>query len=187
MYKRDDASRFTLPVHHRTSPTRTTMYPHHSPNYTNAVSSCYFSIVVPASSAPAHFSTETPNITPVSGYSAHTFADPVNPLLSYRQVPLEYMPPPADASRLLQLQTSAAHRPTAEPLQYSGSSSSSSSASSDSTSLFTGSGSSRSSLSSPSVLSCCRCRRESLMGMIQFSTNIYYCSHCARMVGYSAG
>jgi hypothetical protein len=159
------------------------MYADHSPDYPTVVPSCYFSIVVPASSA--HFSIETPNITPVSEYSAKTFADPANPLLAHRQVPTEYMSPPVDASRLLQLQTSAAYRPTAEPLQHSVGSSSSNSSESRSSSTDSSS-SSRSTMLSPSVISCCRCRRESLMGMIQFSTNIYYCSHCARMVGYSA-
>lgn len=162
------------------------MYADHSPDYLNLVSSCYFSIVVLDSSASAHFSTETPHTTPVSDYSLHTFADPVNPLLAYRQSHIEFMPSPPDASRLLQLQTSAAHRPTAEPLQHSAGASSSNSSDSRSSSTDSSS-SSRSGVSSPSVLACCRCRRESLMGMIQFSTNIYYCSHCARMVGYSAG
>jgi hypothetical protein len=158
------------------------MYADHSPNYPNVVPSCYFSIVVPTSSS--HFSSETPNLSPSSDYSAFTFADPTNPLLAFRQTPSASMSSPADASRLLQLQTSAAHRPSAEPLQHSGSNSSSSS--SERSSSTDSSSSSRSAVS-PSVLSCCRCRRESLMGMIQFSTNTYYCSHCARMVGYSAG
>jgi hypothetical protein len=133
---------------------------------------CYFSIAVPASSSSSHFSTETPDITPLSEYSPHTFSDPLHPLLALRQIPLEIMSNPPDASRLLQMQTQAAHRPSAEPLQHSTASSTSSS---------------RSTHMSPTQLSCCRCRRESLIGMIQFSTNIYYCSHCARMVGYSAG
>ncbi|KAF1913753.1 hypothetical protein BDU57DRAFT_520753 [Ampelomyces quisqualis] len=140
--------------------------------------SCYFTIAVPASSA--HFSTETPSISPVSEYTHHTYAEPTNPLLALRQTPPKPMSSPPDASRLLQLQTSAAHRPGAEPLQ-------SSSSASSTTSNDTSSSSRRSSALSSSVLSCCRCRRESLMGMIQFSTNTYYCSHCARMVGYSAG
>ncbi|KAH7079059.1 hypothetical protein BKA63DRAFT_257499 [Paraphoma chrysanthemicola] len=135
---------------------------------------CYFSIAVPASSA--HFSIETPSITPTHDYTPHTFADPTNPLLAYRPTPSESMSSPADASRLLQLQTSAANRPSAEPLQDRASASSTSNSSSRSSSVM-----------SQSTISCCRCRRESLVGMIQFSTNIYYCSHCARMVGYSAG
>jgi hypothetical protein len=156
-------------------------------------SPCYFSIAVPASSA--HFSIETPSTTPVSEYSPHTFADPNNPLLAFRQTPptpSEAMSYPGDASRLLQLQTAAAHRPAADPLQPRGSvssthSSSSLSSSSDSSSSSSSSSSSRSNSGPPSTISCCRCRRDCLVGMIQFGTNIHYCSHCARMTGYSAG
>jgi late competence protein required for DNA uptake (superfamily II DNA/RNA helicase) len=44
-------------------------------------------------------------------------------------------------------------------------------------------------MSPSNPLCCCRCRRESHghSGMFQFGTNLYYCSHCAKMVGYSAG
>ncbi|OAL06119.1 hypothetical protein IQ06DRAFT_290145 [Phaeosphaeriaceae sp. SRC1lsM3a] len=162
------------------------MYADHSPDYPNLLPApaptCYFSIQVPASS---HFSIETPNITPVHEYTTTTFADPSNPLLAFRPAPLEFMSSPSDASRLLQLQTSAAHRPIAEPLQHNTTTSSSSSASGSTSS----SSSSRSSSTgmSPSSISCCRCRRESLMGMVQFGTNTYYCSHCSKMVGYTAG
>jgi hypothetical protein len=35
------------------------------------------------------------------------------------------------------------------------------------------------------TLCCCRCRRENgHASMFQFGKNLYYCSHCARMVGY---
>jgi hypothetical protein len=154
-------------------------------------SPCYFSVAVPASSA--HFSIETPSTTPVSEYSPHTFADPNNPLLAFRQTPptpSEAMSYPGDASRLLQLQTAAAHRPAADPLQPRGSVSSthsSSSLSSSSDSSSSSSSSSRSNSGPPLTISCCRCRRDCLVGMIQFGTNIHYCSHCARMTGYSAG
>ncbi|KAH4945436.1 hypothetical protein HBI23_027270 [Parastagonospora nodorum] len=168
------------------------MYADLSPDYPNVVPFCCFSIVVPASAQSTHYSTETPTITPMSEYSAQTPADPINPLLAYRHSPSESMSAPSDASRLLQLQTSAAHPRT---LQHSDSSSRSLSSSSPnssptnsrSSSTDSGTSSHRGSMPSPSVLACCRCRRESLMGMIQFSTNTYYCSHCARMVGYSAG
>jgi hypothetical protein len=150
---------------------------------------CYFSIAVSASAS--HFSLETPSITPVTEYSPDTPSDPTNPLLALHPVSPAFMSRPVDASRFLQLQTAAAHRPAADPLQHRGSTSSndsSSSTSSSSSSSSPAAPSSRaSSLSSQSSISCCRCRRESLMGMIQFSTNTYYCSHCARMVGYSAG
>jgi len=148
-----------------------------------AVPACYFSIAVHPSS---HFSVETPSTSPQSEYSTHTRADPTNPLLAVRHCS-ESMSSPTDASRLLQLQTQAAHRPSAEPLQTPGRSSVSPSNSTDSTqsSRSTSSNSSASTMSPQ--LCCCRCRRESLAGMFQFGTNIYYCSHCARMVGYSAG
>jgi hypothetical protein len=143
----------------------------------NPTPSCYFSIAVHPSS---HFSVETPSLSPLTEFPKHTCADPTNPLLASRCAPLQSMSSPADASRLLQLQTQAAHRPTAEPVQHR--SSVSPSNSSDS-----GQSSRSSSAASPAQLSCCRCRRESLQGMFQFGTNIYYCSHCAKMVGYSAG
>jgi hypothetical protein len=149
----------------------------------NAVSDCYFSITVHPSS---HFSVETPSTSPQSEYSAHTRADPLNPLLAARHLS-EAMSSPADASRLLQLQTQAAHRPSAEPLQRPDRNSVSPSNSSDSSdSSRSASSNSRASTKSPQ-LCCCRCRRESLAGMFQFGQNNHYCSHCARMVGYSAG
>jgi hypothetical protein len=162
------------------------MYADLSPSYSNDAPACYFSIAVPPSSS--HFSTETPNTTPLSEYRPHTFSDPAHPLLAFRQTPLQFMSSLPDASRVLQLQTAAAHRPSTEPLQHGAASTATPSDSSSSSNSRSSSTSSRSSvMSSPAQLSCCRCRRESLIGMIQFSTNIYYCSHCARMVGYSAG
>lgn len=136
---------------------------------------CYFSIL-PA----AHFSAETPSTSPVSEYQACTPSDPANPLLAFRPGPLSFMSADADASRLLQLQTDASHRPSPDPLQpqpRASSASSNSSASSASSSSYT----------PPSTLSCCRCRRQCLANMYQIGTNRYYCSHCARMTGYSAG
>ena len=139
--------------------------------------SCYFTLPVSTS----HYSDETPQPSPYSEYASITWASPANPLLAHRSVPMAS--PSADASRLLQLQTQAAHRPSTQPLQPVGRSSPSNSDSSMS--------SQRSSISmSPShPLCCCRCRRESHghSGMFQFGTNLYYCSHCAKMVGYSAG
>ncbi|KAF1365979.1 hypothetical protein EJ07DRAFT_92663 [Lizonia empirigonia] len=139
--------------------------------------SCYFTIPVSTS----HYSDETPQPSPNSEYSSTTWASPTNPLLTHRSVPMAS--PGVDASRLLQLQTQAAHRPSTQPLQPSGSPSPSNSNSSMS--------SQRSSISLPpsNPLCCCRCRRESHghSGMFQYGTNLYYCSHCAKMVGYSAG
>lgn len=132
---------------------------------------CYFSL------APTtHFSLETPSCTPLSSYSPYTPSEPSNPLLASRPSSPLYMSTPTDASRLLQLQTQAAHRPIADPLQHRSSSTSSES-----------SGSSSSSSSLPTMPCCCRCRREGYGSMYQIGTNRYYCSHCARMTGYSAG
>ncbi|KAH8714817.1 hypothetical protein GQ44DRAFT_625039 [Phaeosphaeriaceae sp. PMI808] len=170
------------------------MYADHSPDchHPDAAPSCYLSILPPPTLASfshyssAHFSTETPSTIPLSGYSLSIVTDPTNPLLALRSIPLTSMSNTPDASRLLQLQTAAANRPRpmADPLQHRASASSANSTSSNSSDTST---TSTPRALSPPVISCCRCRRESLMGMIQFSTNIYYCSHCARMVGYSAG
>ncbi|XPS71239.1 hypothetical protein M3J09_003427 [Ascochyta lentis] len=139
--------------------------------------SCYFTLPL----SPSHYSDETPQLSPHSEYCSVTWANPTNPLLAHRSLPMASSA--ADASRLLQLQTQAAHRPSTQPLQPAGSPSPSTSNSSMS--------SQRSSISmSPSnALCCCRCRRESHghSGMFQYGTNLYYCSHCAKMVGYSAG
>ncbi|KAF1964868.1 hypothetical protein BU23DRAFT_491316 [Bimuria novae-zelandiae CBS 107.79] len=149
-----------------------TYEPTHSPP------TCYFSL--PVSST--HFSTETPSTTPLTGYCPETPSDPYHPLLALRPLsPEHHMAAPAKASSLLQLQTGAAHnstRPTAQPLQPV--STSPSSASSSTSSFHSG-------LASPSTLCCSRCRRESIGGMVQFGTNLYYCNHCARMTGYCAG
>jgi hypothetical protein len=139
---------------------------------------CYSTLPVFTS----HYSNETSQpISPHPEYSSDTWASPTNPILAHRLLPMASHS--ADASCLLQLQTQAAHRPLTQPLQPSGSPSPSNS---DSSML-----SQRSSISvSPSnPLCCCRCRRESHghSGMFQFGTNLYYCSHCAKMVGYSAG
>ncbi|KAI1667537.1 hypothetical protein L13192_08246 [Pyrenophora tritici-repentis] len=154
--------------------------------------SCYFSIV-PAT----HFSLETPSHSPVSEYQPHTPSDPTHPLLAFRFPPPMSMSSPHEASRLLQLQTQAAHRPTPEPIQHqqqqqpkhshqqhsqhraSSTSSTSSNSSTSSSSSY--------SMGSPSTLCCCRCRRECVTSMYQIGTNRYYCSHCARMTGYSVG
>jgi hypothetical protein len=156
-----------------TSPTMSA--DHSTPDHLPAAPFCYFSIV-PA----AHFSQETPSHSPISDYQSYTPSEPTNPLLAFRPAPPLYMTNPSDASRLLQLQTQAAHRPAPEPVQQQQRTSSTSSTSSNSSTSSLG-------LASPSTLFCCRCRRESLANMFQIGTNRYYCSHCARMTGYSAG
>ncbi|KAF2643300.1 hypothetical protein P280DRAFT_249259 [Massarina eburnea CBS 473.64] len=127
---------------------------------------CYFSI--PISPSSALLSTETPTTSPSSSYCSDT----------YRGPPLDcHMSSDADTASLLQLQTAAVHRPSPKPLSPVSSNSSTDSSSS----------SSMSPSMSPTSPCCSRCRRESLSGIIQFGTNIYYCSHCARMTGYCAG
>jgi len=124
----------------------------------------------------AHCSVETPLTPPFAAYSTEIESHPANPLLALQRSSLEeHIMASTDASKLLRLQTDAAHRPAAKPLQHSSSTSSSSSSHSSS------------STASPATLCCCRCRRESGSGMIQFATNLYYCNHCARMTGYCAG
>lgn len=144
-----------------------------SPDSCHREPSCYFSIP-----SAGHYSLEIPLTSPASDYQQQqTPSESFNPLLACRALLPLYMSNPCDASRLLQLQTAAAHRPTAEPLQHRASSTSSS-GSNSSTSNY-------SMASSPPC--CCRCRRESYGNMFQIGTNRYYCSHCARMTGYSAG
>ncbi|KAF1934142.1 uncharacterized protein M421DRAFT_415191 [Didymella exigua CBS 183.55] len=138
---------------------------------------CYFTLPVSTS----HYSDETPQPSPQPVFSSATWASPTNPLLAHRS--LHMAGPTVDASRLLQLQTQAAHRPSTQPLQPKGSPSPSNSDSSMSSQR------SSISMSLSNPLCCCRCRRESHghSGTFQFGTNLYYCSHCAKMVGYSAG
>ncbi|KAF2709495.1 hypothetical protein K504DRAFT_502222 [Pleomassaria siparia CBS 279.74] len=145
-------------------------------------STCYFSHLP---SSPD----QTPSTSPLSTYSFESLSDPTHPLLAFRTLPLSSQTPTStttttttmDASKLLQLQTAASHsRPTALPLQTSSSSQSNSSSASSSAST------------SPSLepMACCsRCRRSSTSHdrMVKFGTNLYYCRHCASMVGYSPG
>lgn len=153
-------------------------------------STCYFTYV-PSST---HFSAETPH-SPLTAFSEDIHPDCAHPLLATR--PLDHLPllplPTMDPSKLLQLQTAAAHgqatRPRAQPLQPTGSSTSIVSTSSGSSSSSSSSSTSEQSMSMPPSLCCARCRRSSAgaYGMVQFGTNLYYCSHCASMTGYSAG
>jgi hypothetical protein len=142
---------------------------------------CYFSI------APSynHFSVETPSTSPLSAYLADSIADPAHPLLAYRSLPSSSPTTTAmDASKLLQMQTQAANvRPSAQYMQHSSSSSSHNSNSSS----HPPSGS-----CSPTMepmVCCSRCRRSSTSqnNMVPFGTNLYYCRHCASMVGFSHG
>ncbi|KAF2089219.1 hypothetical protein K490DRAFT_63357 [Saccharata proteae CBS 121410] len=161
---------------------------------------CYFSIL-PSTQEPYnslyhsnHFSVETPTASPhYDVLSPDTLSEPSNPLLAARPSP-PYTPSLSmDASKLLQLQTSAAYstaRPQTQPVQdvldispinlprRSGSDSSTSSTSSE-----------RSDSASPqlTLIRCCRCHRTASLGsksMVSFGLNSYYCSRCASIVGY---
>jgi hypothetical protein len=135
----------------------------------------YFTLPI----ATSHYSFETPSTSPWLAHPSPP-ADPHNPLLALRSASMAS--PGADVSRLLQLQTQAAHRPATQPLQQPSTSSSPTNSDSSITSTSSHSSGPR------SALCCCRCRREyGHSGMFQFGTNLYYCSHCARMVGYSTG
>src|ERR1700761_7099043 len=78
--------------------------------------SCYFSHIPHSSD---HWSVETPLPSPV--LRAEVVPDPHNPLLAARPLPGLLTPQTMDASRLLQLQTAAAHpqasRPRPQPHQ----------------------------------------------------------------------
>jgi hypothetical protein len=129
---------------------------------------CYFSYVPHLSD---HWSLETPVASPTLS-SIEVVADPRNPLLAARVPPALLTPPIAmDASRLLQLQTAAAHPQTPSRSQsrsdYSGRSSMSSESSSP---------------TRPSVR-CSRCQTDS-GAMVKYAMTSYYCSRCAGIVGY---
>ena len=122
----------------------------HTPDAAHTTPTCYFTFVP----APLPgFADYTPTTSPFSDCSPCAFADPSHPLLAVRPVsPLLMSSPSPAAGRLLQLQTAAAQRPAAQPIQHRASSTSSSSSSSSTSSV-----SSASSMSSQSI-PCCRCR-----------------------------
>ncbi|KAH7126801.1 hypothetical protein B0J11DRAFT_286632 [Dendryphion nanum] len=139
----------------------------HSPTSQSSSSTCYFSITP---SPFTHYSVETPIPSPVAYYSPDTFSDPTNPLLALRRPHAILDPAVMDASKVLQMQTNAAHRD-----------SSSSSCSS--------SGTPPQSESLTMELTCVRCRRTCYgrHNVVKFGTSSYaqvYCRHCAAMVGY---
>jgi len=137
--------------------------------------SCYFSYNPHPSD---HWSVETP--LPSPSFREEVVPDPHNPLLAARPLSGLLTPQTMDASRLLQLQTAAAHpqssRPKPQPHQdvldvsYD-SSSSRSSFSSDSTS------------STPPNVCCSRCQT-TYGRMVAYSINSYYCARCAKLTGY---
>jgi hypothetical protein len=147
----------------------------------NASHTCYFSLLIPTTS-PSHFSVESPSTSPLSTYTSDTFSDLTNPLLASRPPPFDTNMPSqsGNVSSLLQLQTAAAYRPAAQPLQHSSSTSSNSSSSSKS--------SSSDNSTSETPLCCARCRRTAygFSGMVKLGVNLFYCNHCASMTGYGA-
>ncbi|KAF2501603.1 hypothetical protein BU16DRAFT_522540 [Lophium mytilinum] len=154
----------------------------HSPDQkitTLQPATCYFSYVPPSATT----SVDSPPLSPsFSLFGYETPSDPSNPLLALRSSPPAPSPPAMDASKLMQLQSSVAHRPRSHPMQPQSSSSSSSSSSSGSP--------------PPSELQtfrCSRCHRTSnwghspqTSGMVSFGTNLYYCNRCASIVGYGS-
>jgi hypothetical protein len=141
--------------------------PAFSNHFTLPTSTSYYPYEIPQTS-----------FTPWLDCPLHTRTDLCKPLLVQKQSLMST--PDAAVSRLLQLQTQAAYRASTQPLQFGNGSSSTASDSSVTTV--------RSSMStSPSTLCCCRCRCEhGHSGMFQLGTNLYYCSHCAKMVGLGA-
>jgi len=147
------------------------IYPESSPLASNT-HSCYFTYLPPSSAN--HWSTETPLESPQ--LPSNVRPDPHNPFLAAREPPAQLSPLPQytmDVSRLMQLQSAAAH----------GSADNSSSRSSS-----TSSG--RSSASSESVTpviqgkSCSRCQT-TYGSFVSYALNSYYCTRCAKLVGYN--
>lgn len=138
---------------------------------------CYFTYVT--SKLSDHWSIETRLSTP--GISTNIISDCCNPLLAAR-VPLLTPSQTLDASRFLQIQTMASHQsqrsrrqPHQDVFELSDDCSSSrSSISSES--------SSRSSSARPRV--CSRCQTN-FGEFVSYSLNSYYCTRCAKIVGYS--
>lgn len=150
---------------------------------------CYFTIDPPTYN---HFSTETPYCSPPLS-PVETPADPLNPLLAYREPPSISSPPlTSTLSSLLQMQTAAAHghsssRPRPYPVQNVLHVTSDDSTTSDSSSS-----SISSTKSSLDIARCSRCQRTpstdiktGKSNMVQYGLNLWYCSRCAAMVGLS--
>jgi len=140
---------------------------------------CYFSYV-PA--AYDHYSTETPLAHPEASVFDAT-PDSHHPLLAIRRNPPLTPCLSMDASKLMGLQTAAAHqlnRPKPQPQQNL------LTTSDDSVRSSSSSDSGSSSASTPQLIFCSRCQRSSYgtAGMVCFAMNSYYCTRCASLVGY---
>ncbi|KAF1991827.1 hypothetical protein K402DRAFT_388371 [Aulographum hederae CBS 113979] len=148
---------------------------------------CYFSLPTREPQPTAHWSDETPLSSPFAHYS--TFPSPSNPLLaSHPTTTYQSSLHTMDASKLLQLQTSAAYsRPAAQPL---GANSANSSSSDTSESMTSADSPTMEALTyEDDLYRCSRCQRSSCIGtlpgnMIRIGTNSYYCNRCANIVGY---
>ncbi|GAB7354368.1 hypothetical protein MBLNU459_g4874t1 [Dothideomycetes sp. NU459] len=157
-----------------------------------ATRTCYFSII-PIQSA---FNDETPFCTPYSPGDKAIVADPFNPLLAYRSPPLSpsFLSVKMDASKFLQMQTQAAHpvhidRPQPRPLQnvLAVSDDCAESPSSESSSMEY-----PLSQSPEETARCSRCQRTTSFdlttrkpsNMVSYGLNLYYCTRCAKIVGF---
>lgn len=155
-----------------------------SPNHP-VNSTCYFSI------RPRTTRDYTcPDETPLSSLSTPSDEDISCPKSTHSIAFQPHLDNPStfkmDASRLLQLQTQAAHpmslvRPQARPLQdvlYV----------EDSSERSPDSETSSPPTSSPSTARCSRCQRTLSFTMesarVSYGLNLYYCARCAEMVGY---
>jgi len=159
------------------------LYSPTTPNFNRQqTQNCYFSYIPQSSD---HWSVETPlhSPDPTAAHAAH--ADPFNPLLAVRSITPNLLTPSlqrtmGDASKLMQFQTAAAHgsptRPKPQPRQ-------------DVLDVSDDSSSGRSSFSSEGATlvvqdkSCSRCQT-TYGNFIAYSLNSYYCTRCAKRVGY---
>jgi hypothetical protein len=140
--------------------------------HTNTMSSSYFSYTAPPMASTPWFEPSQNPWTPRSPGFPHQHN---MPLLS----------PRADASHMQSPAQPPTQRPSASSHQPSSARPRHDSASAATATESTKVASSRSLSFTLPTLCCSRCRRENgHASMFQFGKNLYYCSHCARMVGY---
>jgi hypothetical protein len=172
MIPSDLDSAYDVATHTRLSPTPSHLSEHEL--------LCYFTYIPTAPSN--HWSLETP--LPSPDLCAKIVADPHNPLLALR-IPLSSPSQTMEASKLLQLQTAAAHshhnsqppqpQPHQDVLELSN----------DSMSSRDSSGSNHSFLCSVRRI-CSRCQI-TYGDFISYSLNSYYCTRCAKITGLIGG
>lgn len=162
---------------------------------------CYFSFL-PSMSSTTTFPLETPLYSPVFDEELVT-PDPTHPLLAFRPNTIsspecpKRPSPTMNASKLLQLQTQAAHpkavRPQPRPLQDMFNIHDDSEANSDDS---VNSNPSDDAISSAALAlqhaRCSRCQRDSSIdlttggsNMVQWGVNSFYCNRCAKIVGFN--